>query len=171
MSVTIFGILNIGFALYGFCMVLGGQMMRHIRSTPGGTFLTTMQSDPTFAAWSKIGTCFELGGGVVLLAAGIGLLLSQNWARRLSAGYSILDIIYILVRAVMTYPVMQAMMAQMSRMFAGLQGVIAAVSLLVVVFVTLLQLAYPVLLLIFMTRPKVMAAFEPELPAAPASGL
>jgi hypothetical protein len=107
---------------------------------------------------------------VVLLAAGIGLLLAQNWARILSIAYSIIDMIYVVAGVVVGYPLMHTMIAQMPGVPPGLKGLIAAMALPALVIVTVFHLAYPVLLLIFMTRPKVIAAFEPEAPAAPAPG-
>jgi hypothetical protein len=160
MSVTIFGILNIGFALFGFGSLLLSHILRHAK-LPGNSLVETMQSDPSYVAWTHIATIFGLAGGLALLTAGIGLLLMQNWARVLSIIYSVIQIIYVLVGAVFNYHFIVALSGQMRGVPPGLMAV---VTLLGFVIGVVFSLAYPVLLLIFMAWPKVIAAFGPEPP-------
>ncbi len=166
MSVTIFGILNIGFAVFGVGGLLMSRLMLHAK-LPGNPLLKSMQSDPAYASWTNAVTVFGLVFALILVAAGIGLLLAQNWARILSIVYAIIDIVYVLVGAVVNYHFMQAMTGQMPGVSSGMMAVFTAVGS---VFGVIFGLAYPVLLLIFMTRPKIVAFFEPEQPAAPAAG-
>ncbi len=79
-SVTVFGILNIGFALWKFVgLLLAGVAMR--LNLPGNSALAAMKSDPVYRAWSQFGVISGVVFGVVLISAGIGLLLLQKWAR------------------------------------------------------------------------------------------
>jgi hypothetical protein len=106
-----------------------------------------------------------LGGIVhmVLLGAGIGLLMLQNWARILSICYGIYAIAACLIGGVVTLNILMPIMQHSP---GGAQGMIAMMTLVGGVGAMAIGLVYPILLLIFMTRPKVIAAFSPE-PAAP----
>jgi hypothetical protein len=165
LSITIFGILNIGFALFGFVSLLLSRVMLHAK-LPGNSLVNTMQSDPSNVAWANF--CAGVGGAfaLMLLAAGIGLLLAQSWARILCVVYSVTCIAYVLVSSVVNYPSVQAMLA---RIPAVPPGLVPAMAVAATVFGLIFGLAYPVLLLYFMTRPKVIAAFAPEPPPAPAT--
>ena len=101
----------------------------------------------------------------VSVAAGIGLLKLKNWGRTLSIGYAIYSIVAGVIGSMVNYIfVMQPLMEQASHKSgpeaAGLIG--AAIG---GTFGTCFGMIYPVLLLIFMLRPKVVAAFRP--PAEP----
>jgi hypothetical protein len=166
MSVTIFGILNIGFALFGFVSLLIGRLMLHA-NLPGNNVIKTLQSDPSYVLWTDVSTVVGLVFAVVLLATGVGLLLSQGWARVISLAYAVIDIIFLLPSSVINYHFMQGMTGQVPGASASMMAVFTLVGAL---FGLLFGLAYPVLLLIFMTRPKVIAAFGPEPPATSVSG-
>ena len=99
---------------------------------------------PTMGLWPLVGIA-----AVVLLAAGIGLLLSQNWARIVSIIDGVYSIVTCIVGGIMT-------------LNSGTSGMMMIVSL----FATIVSLVYPILLIIFMTRPKIIAAFGPAKPVA-----
>lgn len=146
MSMTIFGILNIGFGMLGLLLIIL-TMVLATANLPGSNDLVKQMNDDR---WARLMMPFDCLAGVALVAAGIGLLLLKNWARVLSmayAGYSIL---------------------------AGLVGCIVKLAgdnstLLKIgaVLGTMIVLVYPVLLLIFMLRPNVIAALKPGPPAPP----
>lgn len=125
--------------------------------------LKEMYDNPSYVLWMKISV--PVGGviHIVLLAAGIGLLLLQNWARIVSIGYGIYAIVGGLVGGVV---MMKIIMPIMQHTSGGAQGMIAMITLFSSVVGMMLGLVYPILLLIFMTRPKVVAAFRPEPAAA-----
>jgi hypothetical protein len=91
--------------------------------------------------------------GLVLVAAGIGLLLSKNWARLTSIGYGVYGVLLAVANAVV-----------MLNAASHQQGMTKIIFLISGLFGAVLGLIYPVLLLIFMTRPKVVAAFQPAQP-------
>ena len=161
-ALTIFGILNIGFGLFDFASLMLSKIIGHA-NVSGNALVKTMQSAPAYAAWNRFSACITGVFGLVLLTAGIGLLLTQNWARILSIVYAVTAAIFIMAGSVVSYPFVQATLAHFPAVPAGMIG---ALTLMAVVFGTLLGLAYPVLLLIFMTRPKIIAAFGPEPPPA-----
>jgi hypothetical protein len=160
-SVTVFGILNIGYALWKFVgLLLAGVAMR--LNIPGNSALATLRSDPVYRAWSHFSMVIGVVFGIVLIASGIGLLLLQKWARIVAIVYSVLEMIVVLASAVFSQRLMtQAMTSQIQGASAGVIAVVAQVSFALGI---LLGLAYPVLLLIFMTRPKIVEAFNsPQL--------
>jgi len=101
-------------------------------------------------AWSKITAPFDGMAALALIAAGIGLLRLQNWARLVSIGCGIYGIASDVVGA-----------AFMLKHVLREQGLFLIVMLVAILAILAIGLAYPVLLLIFMTRPKVVAAFSP----------
>jgi hypothetical protein len=163
LSITIFGILNIGFALFGFVSLLLSTVMLHSK-LQYNSILNTMQSDPSNGAWANFSTGVSGALALVLLVAGIGLLLTQSWARVLSIVYSVTCMIYVVASSVVNYPSVQAMLARIPSLPPGS---VPAMALAATFFSLIFGLAYPVLLLFFMTRPKVIAAFAPGPPPAP----
>jgi hypothetical protein len=159
MSVTIFGILNIGFALFGFVSLLASRVMLHAK-LPGNSVV--MDAAASNSAWSHFVAFFGAAQALVLLAAGIGLLLTQYWARILSIVYSIIAIVYVVISSAVNYPQVQAMLARIPSVPAAM---LPAITLVVTVLGLVFGLVYPILLLFFMTRPKVIAALDPETPA------
>jgi hypothetical protein len=157
-SVTVFGILNIGFALLNFVGLLFSALITRVK-LPGTSGLAAMKSDPVFAAWTQFSNVAAVLFGIILIASGIGLLLLQNWARILSLIYSALDVIVVIVGAVIGRRVtMQVMTSQAPGAPAGLMAMMAEVGFAMGIII---GLTYPILLLIFMTRPKVVEAFRP----------
>jgi uncharacterized membrane protein YidH (DUF202 family) len=164
MSVLIFGILNIGYGLFKLAGLAFAAVMSHVKM-PANANIPSMNNDPTFIAWSKY--AFPLGGalGVALIAFGIGLLLMKNWARLGSIVYAVIDIVLVVVGTLVMWPVTQRMMEAMPNVPHGMVSGIASISL---VLQLIFGLAYPALVLFFMTRDNVIEACQPELPPAPA---
>lgn len=161
---TIFGILNIGFALFGLVGLLFSTLVMSHMNTGANPILQQMQDNSMYAAWMKIS--IPLGGivSVLLLAAGIGLLMLQNWARIISIGYAIYSIIACVIGSFVMVMVFASIMSHNNA--NGPAGFMMIASIIGGIFGMVIGLAYPVLLLIFMTRPKVVAAFSPAQPAA-----
>lgn len=165
LSVTIFGILNIGFALLGLLAAVASSLFSPPKAVPlknsptpstnnaaaSNTFNIHAEvgsfSNPRYDAWQKIdrpvGAVFSVG----LLSAGIGLLCLQNWARILSIIWGVYGIISSLLNGIL-------MLGGTASMIFKIAAVIAAG----------LSLLYPILLLIFMFRPNVVAALKPPPP-------
>ena len=115
-------------------------------------------------AWASFVTVFGLIQALMLLAAGIGLLLTQPWARVLSVVYAFIAMFYALVSSVINLPTLRATLSSMPGMPPG---AVPLVALAATVLGLILGLIYPVLLLFYMTRTKVVEAFAPELPLIP----
>jgi hypothetical protein len=158
MSVTIFGILNICFGLLGVVGLLFSSVLMSAKTAGGNPMLKQMFENPSYIAWMKIS--IPLGGlcSIALLTGGIGLLFLQNWARLLSIAYGIVAILSGLIGGAVMLNVAMSMLAHGSQGASGLAMIITLVSTF---FGMVIGLVYPVLLIIFMTRRKVVAAFGP----------
>ncbi|MDE3066532.1 MAG: hypothetical protein KGJ60_03175 [Verrucomicrobiota bacterium] len=97
-AVTVFGILNIVFAALGIFGVLASVMLfAVVEATSRNPLVKLIHESPFFAAWMKLSIVLGLAAAAALLAAGIGLLKLQPWARALSITYAIYAIIMVLI--------------------------------------------------------------------------
>jgi hypothetical protein len=143
-SVTIFGILNIGFGFLDLFVTLFSMFV-----LPRMNMATPLLKQMHDNYWTKITMPLDGIAAVALLAAGIGLLLSQNWARIVSIIDGIYSILSCIVGGIVT-------------LMSDTSGIMMIVSLMA----TVGSLVYPILLIIFMTRPNVVAALKPAQPVA-----
>ncbi len=141
-SVTIFGILNIGFGSFDLLFALFSMVV-----LPGMNMANPLLKQMHDTLWTKITMPLDGIAAVVLLAAGIGLLLSQNWARIVSIIDGIYSILASIVGGIVT-------------LNSGTSGIMMIVSLIGCIG----SLVYPILLIIFMMRPNVVAALKPAKP-------
>jgi hypothetical protein len=163
-SILIFGILNIGYGLWKMAAPLLSMAMSKLK-LPGNSGMAAMTADPTFTALTKFSVWTGAILGLALLAFGIGLLLLQNWARLGSIVYAVIDIVLVLVVSMVMWPFTKRMMEQMPGAPPGMMAGFAMIGLVIGI---LFGLAYPVLLLFFMTRSNVIEACQRQQPAAPA---
>jgi hypothetical protein len=170
-SVNVFGILNIVFAVTGVFGILGSIALFSMTEASQNPVVRIMRDSPTYTAWVKLTIPIGVAGCAVLLAAGIGLLCLKGWARKLSIGYAIYAIVFGMIAAVMNFMFLlrplfeEAARKQGPEAFGAIGGAAGGA------IGGCLGLVYPILLLVFMTRPKVVAAFEPAAapPSLPAS--
>jgi len=119
---------------------------------------------PGYAVWLKICIALGLLSCAVLLAAGFGLLSVKPWARFFSIAYAIYAISFCLGGMLINLMFMiQPMLgpAEQQRAFATVWAIGGPISGTIGGFFWLI---YPLLLLAFMSRPKVAAAFRPPVP-------
>ena len=168
-SVTVFGILNILFAVFGCIGTVASLALFMIPADAAGhnPMIELIQNSPGYALWLKV----SVGLGIItcgaLLAAGIGLLLLKPWAHKLTIGYAIYAIVFGIISSVVNFfllvrPMLAEAQHQQGPEAAGAIG--GAVGGMVGGCVSLI---YPVLLLIFMLRPHVKVAFQPASYAPP----
>jgi hypothetical protein len=161
-SITVFGILNIVFAAFGFFAVLASVMLFAVTGTNSNNpVIQLIQDNPAYAAYLK----FSIGLGLVvcaaLLVAGIGLLKMKPWARMLSIIYGVFGIISVIINSIANYyflvqPMLEKAHNEQGPEAAGVMG--GAIGSM---FGGCFGIIYPVLLLVFMNLPKVAAAFNP----------
>ena len=165
-SVTIFGILNIGFGL----LALGGVLLSKISEDLGASaanpsvnsffgFLDALNHNHLYVLWNAITVPLNLAAGLVMVAAGVGLLLLKNWARLVSIGCGIYKIIFVILNCAVFFLALREILAN------AIQGAGMPVIVLLVIVglaAAVLTLIYPALLLYFLTRPKVILAFQAD---------
>jgi hypothetical protein len=165
-SLLVFGILNVLFGVLGLCGTAGSSAMFFLQlprdPAMPNPMLDLLDSNPTFRLFMQV--TIVLGGvaSLVLLAAGIGLLLTKAWGRTLSVGYAWYAIAAAIIGMVVNWvyliqPTLAAMKgAEGPAAMGALGGVVGG--LLGGVF----SLVYPVVLLVFMNRAAVRAALAPR---------
>jgi len=166
-SVTVFGILNIVKAGFGIFLTITSIPLLLAPADSNNPFIKMLHENPAYVAWVKF--CIPLGllSCTILLVAGIGLLCLKSWARTLSIAYAIYAICMgILSTAVSSIFLFQPFLknhqdsqAAATAMFGLIGGGISVC----------LGLIYPILLLLFMLRPTVAAAFHPPAHAQPST--
>ena len=167
-SVTIFGILNIGFAVMGLAgLLMSGSYdsLPHVSSSPFLSsviaFLDGMNKNPNYVLWRNITTPLEAVASLILLASGIGLLRLKNWSRLASIGYAIYKIILLAANLIVLPLVLGGLL---QKLLQNTPGPVLFILAGVMLGGVALALAYPVLLLFFLTRPKILPAFQPAPP-------
>jgi len=161
-SVIIFGILNFVFAALGVIGLIASFALLSLPANSDNPIIKFIQLCPDYAVWLKI--CIPLGllGCVLPLASGFGLLALKPWARLLSIVYAIYAIVFCVAGMLMNLVFMdQPMLGQASQQrafetVAALGGPISGT------IGGLFLLIYPLVLLVFMLRPKIVATFLPS---------
>jgi hypothetical protein len=163
MSVLIFGILNIAYGLFKLGMLALSAAMQSL-GPKGNPVAAAMKADPAMAALTKFNMVIGVILGVALVLFGIGLLLSKNWARLGSIVYSVVDIVLVVVGTIIVWPITQRAMASMPNVPHGMVEGFAMIGMVIGLAI---GLAYPALLLFFMTRTNVIEYCQGELQTVP----
>jgi hypothetical protein len=149
LSVTIFGILNIGFGGLGLLVLLISLFIVAKGNMADNPLFKQMNQSAQAAEWTKISTPLNGAGALAAMTAGAGLLLLQNWGRILSIIYAIFSIVLTAISCAVV-------------VLGGGTAIVMVASILVSLF----GLVYPILLIYFMTRQRVIAACMPIPPVA-----
>ena len=171
-AVTVFGVLNIVFAGLGIIGVLGSLVLflpSVANAGNGNPVIKIIHDNPAYAAWLKISIVLGLAGCGVLLAAGIGLLKLLPWARTLSIVYAIYAMVMSIIGSVVNYFMLTQPMLAEAHGKSGAEAGAAIGGAIGGMLGGCFGLIYPVLLLIFMMRANVKAAFG-LLPPTPGPG-
>ncbi len=164
-SVTVFGVLNIIFGALGLLsIVFSAAMFFAPQPDMSNPAIRIFSRTPILMLWMKVGVVLGSVTSVAVLASGIGLLQLRPWARTASIIYGVYAIIMGMVGTVINYlflfgPLMEEAQHSRGPEAAGaIGGAIGGVA------GGLIGLIYPVLLLVFMYRPNVVAAFSVDEP-------
>jgi serine/threonine protein kinase len=162
-SVTVFGVLHIVKAGLGMFSAIASIVVLIALADSNNPITKMMHDNPVYAAWVKF--CIPLGllTCIVLLVAGIGLLGLKSWARKLSIAYAFYSIcMRILTTAINCMFLIQPFLKNNQDSQAATMAIFGLIGGGVSVC---LGLIYPILLLVFMMRPTVVAAFHPPAPS------
>ena len=164
-SVTVFGILNLVFAGFGVFGVLISLFLFFAPSSLDNPVIRLIHNNPGYATYLKTSIVIGFGACLGLLAAGIGLLMLKPWGRTVSIVYAIFTILQTIVGIVLNYLLMLRPLLEEAQHKSGPEAAGAIGGAIGGTVGGCAGLIYPVLLLIFMLRPNVVAAFRP--PAYP----
>jgi hypothetical protein len=159
-AVTVFGVLNIGFAAMGVISLISTLFMFRNLGDQKNPVIQLMHDNPTYTAWLKISIPLGVVALIVLLIAGIGLLQMKNWGRNLSLIYGIYALLMGIVGIAVTYQCLVIPLMQQAQNKSGPEYVGAMAGAIGASIGSLFSLIYPILLIVFMTRPKLIAAFR-----------
>lgn len=142
--VTVFGILNIVFGTLGvICSPLSIAVL-YMPITEQEIHIT-----PAMRVYAVVGGIVGVFMGLLLIAAGIGLLNLRAWARKVSYGYGWFAVVWGVIglglNLVWNLPEMERGPEAVGGMCGGICGGVVG-------------LIYPVLLIIFMRKPQVVEA-------------
>ena len=159
-SATVFGILNIAFAAMGAFGVVLAVAMFSTTADANNPVIKIMRESPGYMIYMKIMIPLGAVACVLLLVAGIGLLCFKAWGRILSIVYAVWAILNGILGAVMNFFVLFLPRLHQAQQINGPEQAGAYGGAIGGTFGSCFGLIYPVLLLIFMLRPKLAAAFR-----------
>jgi hypothetical protein len=161
-SVTVLGILNIVFAAFGLMGIALSiaMMFVHPALNMKNPVLDLMRQNPGYMMYTNISMVVSAVFTLMLGLAGIGLLMLRPWGRWLSIAYAVFAILSLIVNSLINYYFLLApMIDKLAALPPGQEKAAALGGIAGMVVGICLGPIYPVILLIFMFRPNVMAAF------------
>ena len=170
-SVMVLAIIGIGWSAVTFLGLLWSLVAWFVPMGPPNLALEAMKHDPVYITVTAISAVLSVVVTMVLLVASIGSLRLRHRARRGMIVYAWLEIgklIYgtILTLTYMSPKITAAMTAAMppgAPTAPGLRALMPAILILGACF-TLLFMAYPICILYFFTRPRIIDAFNGIFP-------
>lgn len=159
--IKVFGILNLimaAWGLFGTCVALVPFFVD--LNTPNPV-LDIMEENDFYYSFN----IFSLIVGFVLIgmltAAGIGLLKNRSWGRSLSVLYAVITIVLTIISTVLTYIyLVQPLMEKAAKMAPGPEKISLQSGAIGGLGGGCIGLIYPIVLLIFMTRPRIVQALR-----------
>ena len=166
--VTNFGVLNVVFAGLSLFGIMASIAMLNAPAATKNPVVQLMRDNPAYLTWMKIMIPLGLLALAAQLTAGIGLLRLKAWARVLSIVYAIWAILFGLFGLGLNYVFLTRPLMEEAARKQGAESAAAMGGAMGSLFGGCFGMVYPILLLIFMTRPKVIAAFRPAASEPPA---
>jgi len=161
-SVTVFGILVIVFGVLGVLGILGSLVLFLPQmANSSNPVIKLIHDNPAYATWMKFSIALGVVVSAAVLAAGIGLLRLRPWARTFSIGYAIYSLVMVPVSMMVNFFLLTRPLLAQAQQQHGPEATGAIAGAVGGLFGSCFGLIYPVLLLIFMLRANVKAAFNP----------
>lgn len=166
-AVTVFGILNIVFAILGFFVEIVSVFLIFVWPNTDNPVLRIVQEQSFLYVWTALMLPVGMAFSMLKLAGGIGLLRMKPWGRKASILYGIGAIVLVCLGALVNMVFLFGpLMAEAGRS-SGPAAAGAVGGAIGGGCGSFCGLIYPILLLVFMTRPGIVAAFRPPLAAPP----
>lgn len=161
-AVTVFGILNIVLAVFGIIsLVTMIFLFLPQAAATNNPVVQLIHDNAAYAAWIKLSLALGLVATMAKLVAGIGLLKLKPWGRQLSIIYAIYAMLMVVVGGVVNYFLMVRPLLEQAAQKQGAEHAAAVGGAIGGTFGSCFGLIYPILLLVFMLRADVAAAFQP----------
>ncbi|HPA05102.1 MAG TPA: hypothetical protein PLB67_11725, partial [Candidatus Hydrogenedentes bacterium] len=169
-AVTVFGVLNIVFGVMAvtctpFALITTKLSQRMLDNLPEASRMENpvqeMMQSPGFMTYTYVSTAVGMAFGALLIAAGIGLLKLRPWARLVSIGYAVYSWVGTAAGQVIAYFLLYAPMLETAPPSGGPASAAFVGPVVGAVVGSCVSLVYPTILLIFMLRPEIRAAFQP----------
>jgi hypothetical protein len=166
-EITVFGILCLVFACLGFLGLLMSLPLFLSDGPQANDPINKMlRESPGYLRYSKISVVVHALACLVLFGIGIGLLKARPWARRCAIGYGVYAVVAALIgNVVAAHYVYLPLLGRLDSLKGPEQFAVFAV-MGGAVFGLVIGLTFPILLIFFMTRPRVIRAWDPQGPNA-----
>jgi hypothetical protein len=168
--VTVFAILNLVFGGLGILGTPLALLMFYLPQRPGAPpdlMTKLLKENETARYWFLGSGVVAMVAAAVLLVAGLGLLKMKPWGRRVSIGYAVFAIVMNVVGAVANYVLLVVPLMEAAGKAGGLQAFAAMIMGVSFLAGSVMGMVYPIVLLVFMTRPPVVQAFQPPEGSSP----
>jgi len=164
-AATVLGILNILFAVLGLCgMVMTVALLfmpLNAQMTKDNPALQLMEENALYRTINQVAVLLGFVASGVLIAAGVGLLQTRPYGRSLSIGYGIYAVVACLLGTILNVVfVFPALLEKANAAGGGPAAAGVYVGIVGGIFGTCVGLIYPCILLYFMYRPNIKAAFK-----------
>lgn len=161
-SITVFGVLNLVFGALGVCGVLFavlGLVLQNmdIPQQPQNQGVEVLNQHPIYGPFQTVNVGINFVMTFVLLLAGIGLLKKRSFGRTLSNTYGVFAILSVLINIFLLAVFLRGELFALPPENGLPIGMIIFWS---AIGGGLVGMVYPVLLLIFINRPRVKAALQ-----------
>ena len=162
-SATVFGTLNILFAVLGGCGIAFTFVLLLAPPNPQmpNPAIEAMRENAFYSVFSKFSMSLGFIAAIVLVAAGVGLLQMKSWGRTLSIVYAVYAILSTTVGLIVNYFVLLGpLLEKANELPAGPERAAAIGGAIGGVVGGCFGAIYPVVLLGFMLRPNFAAALK-----------
>ena len=162
---TVFGILNLVLGLLGLCGVAFSAVVifvpldpQLVERNPGLRF---MHENASYRLFTQVSILVGFVAIIAQMVGGLGLLLQKPYGRQLSIGYAIYGLLAGVVSLVISWLIVYpGMVEQVNRLPPGPERSGAMGGVVGDVCGGVVSLLYPALLLYFMYRPNIVAAYR-----------
>lgn len=158
-AILVFGVLHLVFGALGLLGLLGSAAIL-FTVDPSNPMHAILRASEFYRVYLWASSALGLLGIVALIAAGIGLFLAQNWARVLSIGYAVYAILAGLAGMVVSWIYVVSPLIEKASHSSGPAVAGAIGGAIGGMIGSVIGLIYPVAIIVFMTRRKVIAYFH-----------
>jgi hypothetical protein len=159
---TVFGILNLawfGMAICGGVMALP-MLTLEVGEQHDNVAFRVLAENEFALRWTQVMTVVGSLAACLLLAGGIGLLMRRAWGRRLSLVWAFFALLTGLVGTAVSWLYYLAPLMEQAKELTDAERMGANLGVVAAACGALCGLLYPVVLLVFMTRPSLKAALR-----------